>query len=203
MSIILALAPHPDDLEIGCGGTLAQHAKRGDEVHIFVATSGEVGGDAEIRKAEQIASAKILGVQAVHWGNFVDTTLPKFAPDLMASVEALVQSLKPDTVYVNFHQDTHQDHRELAQAVRSATRYVANVLAYETPSTIGFEPSAFMDISDTLPLKIEALQAHASQVDRTHVHLNILEIAMATSHFRGVQGKLSCAESFVPVRMRL
>lgn len=203
MSIILALAPHPDDLEIGCGGTLAVHAQRGDDVFIYVATSGECGGDANIRRQEQEAAAKILGVNKVFWGSFIDTKLPESSLDLMRSLEAVMQEVNPDTVYINHLNDTHQDHREMAQVAHSATRYVPNVLAYETPSTTHFEPTVYMDTADTLALKISALEAHESQVERTHIRLNIVEIALATSHFRGVQGKMSCAEAFMPIRIRL
>jgi LmbE family N-acetylglucosaminyl deacetylase len=203
MSKILALAPHPDDIEIGCGGTLAVHAARGDEVHLFVATDGGVGGDADVRKSEQQASAKILGVSYIHWGGFSDTCLPQQAMDLMEALEKIVHDVQPDTVYMNYRDDTHQDHRVLAQVANSVTRYVPNVLAYETPSSIAFEPTLFMDIDGAMNKKIEALGAHASQLERTHVRLNIVEIATATAHFRGVQGKLTCAEGFMPVRMRL
>jgi LmbE family N-acetylglucosaminyl deacetylase len=203
MSTILALAPHPDDIEIGCGGTLAVHAERGDDVHLFVATQGDVGGDAEVRKAEQEESAAILGVAQIHWGDFSDTCLPQQAQPLMSTLEQLVQQVQPDTVYVNYRDDTHQDHRVMAQVANSVTRYVANVLAYETPSSTGFDPSLFMDISETLSKKLKGLEAHSSQLERTHLRLNIVEIALATAHFRGVQGKLSCAEGFMPVRMRL
>ena len=203
MTMILALAPHPDDLEIGCGGTLAQHVQRGDEVHIYVATSGEQGGNAATRKQEQETAAKILGVKEVHWGAFVDTKLPESSLALMQDLEAVIEAVNPDTVYINHINDTHQDHREMAQVAHSATRYIANVLAYETPSTIGFEPTCFMETADTLATKLKALEAHASQVERTHVRLNITEIALATSHFRGVQGKMSCAEAFMPIRIRL
>ena len=203
MKTILALAAHPDDLEIGCGGTLAQHSARGDKVHIYIATSGDIGGEGEIRRTEQVEAAKILGVTEVHWGGFGDTRLPESAIALMADLERVVQHVCPDTVYVNYQDDTHQDHRVIAQVARSVTRYIANVLYYETPSTIGFEPTVFMDICETLEIKLKALKAHDSQIDRTHVRLNIIEIAMATTTFRGVQAKMSCAESFVPIRMRL
>ncbi|MDX8383748.1 MAG: PIG-L deacetylase family protein [Ghiorsea sp.] len=203
MSIVLALAPHPDDLEIGCGGTLAQHAARGDDVFIYVATSGEFGGTADVRKDEQEQAASILGVKQVFWGGFPDTRLPECGQKLMTSLEKVVQDVSPDVVYVNHKDDTHQDHRVLAQVAHSVTRYVPTVLSYETPSTLAFEPTAYMDTSDTLAKKLQALEAHASQVKRTHSRLNIIEIAMATSHFRGVQGKMSCAEAFVPIRVRL
>lgn len=203
MSTILALAPHPDDIEIGCGGTMAVHARRGDEVHLFVATQGGVGGDVEVRRAEQEASAKILGIAKVHWGAFSDTCLPQQAMALMEMLEKVVQGVQPNTVYVNHRDDTHQDHRVLAQVTNSVTRYVPNVLTYETPSSIGFDPTVFMDIDSTMDKKLKALEAHTSQLERTHVRWNIKEIAMATAHFRGVQGKLACAEGFIPVRMRL
>jgi len=200
---ILALAPHPDDLEIGCGGTLAEHAARGDDVHIFVATFGDVGGAGDTRKAEQQASADILGIHTIHWGEFLDTMLPNHHQDLMTKLESIIQQVQPDVVYVNHSEDTHQDHRVLAQVAHSVTRYVPNVLAYETPSTTSFEPTAFMGISDVLQLKLKALAAHASQLERTHIRLNIVEIALATAHFRGMQSKLSCAEAFMPIRMLL
>lgn len=203
MSTILALAPHPDDIEIGCGGTLAVHSDRGDDVHLFVATEGDVGGSADIRKSEQQKSAGILGIHEIHWGGCSDTSLPQQSMALMATLEKIMQQVQPDTVYVNYRDDTHQDHRVLAQIANSITRYVPNVLAYETPSSVGFDPTLFMDINDTMSRKIEALEAHASQLERTHLKLNIVEIALATAHFRGVQGKLSCAEGFMPVRMRL
>lgn len=203
MKRILALAPHPDDLEIGCGGTLAVHAGRGDEVHAFIATYGDVGGEAAVRKAEQEHAADILGIRHLHWGEFRDTCLPEQARALMARLESVVREVQPDTVYVNYRDDTHQDHRILAQIANSVTRYVPNVLAYETPSSHAFEPTLFMDIQETVDQKLKALEAHASQIDKTHLRLNITEIALATVHFRGVQGKLACAEAFMPVRLRL
>ncbi len=203
MKKILALAAHPDDIEIGCGGTLAVHAARGDEVHTFIATYGEAGGDAVVRKREQETSAKILGIGHLHWGGYGDTTLPQQAMELMKTMEALVAEVKPDVVYVNHRDDTHQDHRVMAQVANSVTRYTPNVLAFETPSTLGFEPCVYMDLQDTLNQKIEALKAHASQVTATRVKLDIVEIALATAHFRGVQGRLTSAEAFVPVRLRL
>jgi len=200
---ILALSPHPDDAEIGCGGALAVHVQRGDRVHLFVATGGGVGGDSKTRQQEQEASEKILGLTALHWGGFDDTHLPQHALQLMERLEALLAQVQPDTVYVNFERDTHQDHRALAEVTRSVTRWIPNVLAYETPSSIDFTPSLFMDIASVMERKFSALKAHDSQADKTRVSLDIIEIARANAHFRGVQGKLACAEAFVPIRMRL
>ena len=203
MNKILALAPHPDDVEIGCAGTLAEYARRGDEVHLFVATNGARGGDADARRREQEESARILGIRRVHWGGFEDTELTSNT-ELIHAIEKKVAEIGPATVLVNHHDDTHQDHRALARAAYSATRHVPNVLAYETPTTLNFEPHVYMDINATLSQKLKSLNAHASQVGRTNIQgLNIVEIALATVHFRGVQAKMSCAEAFMPVRLRL
>lgn len=203
MKKVLALAPHPDDIEIGCGGTIAEYVHRGAEVHLFVATDGARGGDAAVRRREQEASAAVLGLKAVHWGGFQDTELSS-GSELIHALERQVQAIGPDTVLVNFHEDTHQDHRALARAAHSATRYVPNVLAYETPTSLNFDPHVFMDIHGTLSHKLKALNAHASQIERTNIQgVNIVEIALATAHFRGVQAKISAAEAFVPIRVRL
>ena len=203
MKKVLALAAHPDDIEIGCGGALAEYAKRGAEVQLFVATDGAYGGDPEERRREQEKAAAVLGVKMVHWGGFEDTELV-VNTELIHALEGQVKAHQPDIVLVNYHEDTHQDHRALAQAAYSATRYVPNVLAYETPTTLNFDPHVFMDIHATLEHKLKALDAHASQIERTNIQgLNIVEIALATVHFRGVQAKLSAAEAFVPVRVRL
>lgn len=204
MSTVLALGAHPDDIEIGCGGTLAVLTASGREVHMYVASDGAKGGEGKVRRAEQSAAAAILGVQQMHWGGLEDTCLPGQAASLMAQIEVLVRRLKPQTVLVNYHEDTHQDHRALARAAHAATRYVPNVLAYETPTSNGFAPHVFSDIGATFERKIAALKAHASQVERTNIQgLTIIDIATATAHFRGIQGRLNSAEGFVPVRMQL
>jgi len=145
----------------------------------------------------------MMGLTGLHWGGFDDTRLPESALPLMERLEAVLAEVQPDTVYINFERDTHQDHRTLAEVTRSVTRWIPNVLAYETPSSIDFNPSLFMAIDAVMDTKFAALNAHASQADKTRVTLDITEIARANAHFRGVQGKLACAEAFVPIRMRL
>ncbi len=201
---ILALAPHPDDSEIGCGGSLALFAKQNADVHLFIATDGSAGGCANNRRQEQIAAANIMGISKLHWGGFTDTKLPENFDQLLQKIEALVVHIKPHLVLVNHEDDTHQDHRTLAQAAHAATRHIANVLAYETPTSRHFSPSVFMDISTTLEQKNNALYAHETQVNRTNIHgLSIFDVATSTAHFRGIQGRINSAEGFMPVRMRL
>jgi len=100
------------------------------EIHFFVATYGEYGGDPEIRTKEQEAAADFLGVKEVHWGGFKDTQLV-LSGDLIGAIEKVIKEVGPDVVFVNYPDDTHQDHHNLAEATVVAARYVKKVLFYE------------------------------------------------------------------------
>jgi len=198
---ILALSAHPDDLEIGCGGTLLKYAKAGHRVYLMVLTDGSRGGDAAARRTEQLASGKILGAQEVFWGGYHDTELP-VSRDAIQQIEDVVKKVYPAFIFVNYTDDTHQDHRHLASCTLTATRYTRNVLFYETPTTQNFSPTVYVDIDGLLEDKVRALQAHASQVEKTNIEsLSILEVARASAHFRGLQGRVRSAEAFVPLRL--
>ena len=72
---ILAIGPHPDDIEIGCSGTLIKYAQQGHGVFLLIITRGEKGGDSETRYEEQVKAAEIIGARDVFWGGFTDTEL--------------------------------------------------------------------------------------------------------------------------------
>jgi LmbE family N-acetylglucosaminyl deacetylase len=120
---ILAIGAHPDDIEIGCAGSLLKYAGSGHDVYLFVMTPGEMGGEAEIRKKEQARSAEIMNVRDLFWGEYNDTKLTTHL-SMISDIEAVVKKIKPDFVFVNYKEDTHQDHRVLSRAAVSATRYV-------------------------------------------------------------------------------
>ncbi|MFH1954202.1 MAG: PIG-L deacetylase family protein [Pseudomonadota bacterium] len=201
---ILAIGAHPDDIEIGCGGTLIKYVRRGHNVFLLLITKGEKGGDIETRHAEQVKAAEIIGAKDVFWGSLQDTELPGKEREIIHAVEGRIGQLNPDLIFVNFSDDTHQDHRRVTQSVLSATRYVKNVLFYEVPTTSNFVPHVFVDISDTLEGKIRALEAHQSQVMKTNIEdLSIVEIARSAATFRGIQGRVKCAEAFSALRLFL
>ena len=198
---ILAVGAHPDDIEFGCGGALAKYADRGHRLSLLVMTEGGLGGETTVRVAEQKASNQILGVDQIFWGGYADTTI-EVNKDVIAKIEDAIRAVKPDFIFCHYPDDTHQDHRHLAQAVISATRYIRNVLFYEGPTTQNFNPQIFVDISDTLDRKIESLKAHRSQVDKTNIQdLTILELARSTANFRGTQGRVKYAEAFASLRL--
>jgi len=198
---ILALGCHPDDIEFGCGGTLVKYAKAGHEVCLMVMTEGRAGGDSEIRRTEQEASAEILGCKRLFWGGYRDTELP-LNRELIRKVEGIIDEVGPDFIFVHYFDDTHQDHRNLANSTITATRYTRNVLFYEGPTTNNFTPTVFVDITEEEADKIAALEAHASQVGKTNIgDLSIVEVVHAAALFRGTQARVKSAEGFMPLRL--
>ena len=84
----------------------------------------------------------------------------------------------------------------------TATRYTKNVLFYEGPTTQNFAPTVFVDIQQALDRKIQALEAHVSQVKKTNIEgISIADLVRSSAHFRGIQGRVKTAEGFLPLRL--
>ncbi len=199
---ILAIGSHPDDIEIGCAGTLIKYAQRGHDVFLLLITKGEMGGEAEARYQEQIKAAEIIGAKDIFWGGFKDTELLDEGNKIIHVIEDYIKKIQPDFIFVNLFDDTHQDHRTVNRSVLSAARYVKNVMFYEVPTTNNFTPNVFVDIGSVLDRKLESLEAHASQMMKTNIqNLSIIDIARSTALFRGVQGRVALAEGFVSERL--
>ncbi|MBC8204968.1 PIG-L family deacetylase [bacterium] len=201
---ILGLGPHPDDLEFGAGGTLSKFARSGHDVYLMILTKGEYGGSAEVRETEQKEAAGIMGVKEVFWGGYKDTEL-NVDSDSIRTAEKVIKQINPDIIFASYMEDTHQDHRALSQIALSAARNAKNLLLYETPTTGScFKPCLFVDIDEVIKLKQRALMAHHSQVMKTNIEdTSIVELAIATSVFRGIQSRVKHAEGFVSVRFFL
>jgi len=199
---ILAMGAHPDDIEIGCAGSLLKYHNVGFDIYLMVMTLGDKGGDHQIRENEQIRSAEIMKASDLIWGGYEDTQLSLHMDTLVSDIESHIKKIKPTFLFVNYVDDSHQDHRTLCKAAISASRNIRNVLFYEVPTTHDFSPSIFVDIRDTMDIKIDALLAHASQMEKTNIEgLSIIDIAQSTAVFRGIQGKVARAEGFVPLRL--
>jgi len=199
---ILAIGAHPDDIEVGCSGTLAKYIQAGHDIYLLVMTDGHRGGSRALRKKEQRKSAKILNPRQLIWGGCEDTLLSLSMNRMIQDIEAVLKKVNPDFIFVQYDDDTHQDHRSLAKATISATRYVRNVLFYEGPTTQNFSPTVFVDIKETIDTKFATLLAHQSQVQKTNIEgLSITDIVRSTAVFRGIQGRVQFAEAFVPLRL--
>ena len=142
---ILAIGAHPDDIEFGCGGTLMKYAQAGNSVFMLLLTAGEIGGLPEVRMCEQEKAAHFIKAKRVFWGDFKDTEVPRDR-SVITIIEKVIRQVKPQVVLFNYLSDIHQDHRALAHAALSATRYIQEVLFYEVPTTQNFEPDIFVEL---------------------------------------------------------
>ena len=198
---ILAIGPHPDDVEFGCGGTLLRYGQAGNNLFQLIMTDGCVGGDPAMRKREQEKASQSLNIKQIFWGGYRDTELEDNR-EVIRKIEDVVNAVNPEVVLVNFSEDSHQDHRATARATIAATRNVKEVLFYESPTSMNFMPDIFVDITGILEEKVKLLELHASQVEKTSIeNLRITEIAKAYATFRGVQGRVRFAEGFRGLRV--
>ena len=196
--MILAVGAHPDDIELGCGGTLHKASKRGTKIVAIYLSKGEKSGDVKVRMRETIDALRILGVNNVHFGDFPDTEIP----DSFKAIDFLEQySIKhsPDLVLTHTINDTHQDHRQVGWLSISAFRNVPKILAYETPRVRPgtFSPTYFVDITGCLKKKWEALRCHVSQKEKRYL---AYESTVNLASFRGSQVGVPVAEAFEVVK---
>jgi LmbE family N-acetylglucosaminyl deacetylase len=170
-------------------------------VYLWIASDGSLGGDGSVRRQEQADSALVMGVRDVFWGDYLDTEIP-LTRELIVRLESVIRRIQPRMIFVHYPDDTHQDHRNLAQSTLSATRYVPNFLFYEGPTTQNFTPNCFTDIEKVLDKKLACLEAHRSQVAKTNIEdLTILELAVSSANFRGIQARVKYAEAFQSIRL--
>lgn len=189
---VLAIGAHPDDVEIGCGGALLAHRRAGDELAVLVMSDGDSSAEQRIRVAEQEDAADFLGAELM-WGGFRDGSVPEGRESIQA-VEAALSRFAPDVVYTHAPGDTHQDHRATASASISAARRVRRVLFYESPTSVAFSPSFFVDVNGLVEQKLDLIRCHISQVMKNGIV--DLEAVEAQARFRGFAARARQAEGF-------
>jgi LmbE family N-acetylglucosaminyl deacetylase len=199
MKVVLAVGAHPDDIELGCGGTLALHKMRGDKVYFLVLTKGEASGDPQVREMECRMAAEILSVDKLFFGGLQDTKVHD-GRETIDAIEKVVDEIDPDIIYVPDHKDTHQDHRNAGHATLSAARRCKMILLYECASTqTDFSPQVFVNIEKTFELKKKATLIFGSQVNsksppsRYSLAVKAVE---GLAKFRGYQAGVNVAEAF-------
>ena len=173
---VLAFGPHPDDVELGCGGTLLKLAEKGYRCAIVDLTRGEMGtrGTVETRAAEADAAATILKVMARENLGLPDGFVRNDDESRRKVVEA-IRAYRPKLVLAPYHQDRHPDHYHASELIYEAT-FVAGLRRYETgqgsyrpPKFVyymrwyEFEPTFIVDITDQYERKMEAIWSYASQ----------------------------------------
>ena len=195
---ILAIGAHPDDIELGCGGTMARAAKNGSEVFFLILSFGEMGGvKKDERESEARKSAKILGVKDIIFLGLPDTEI-KYEYETISKIEKIIEGIEPNEIYIPTPEDTHQDHRNTALSAITAARNMPLVLSYESPSTFPkFNPQLLVNIEETLPMKVKALKCYISQNKKLYMKIDAIE---GLARFRGLQAKVKYAEAFEIIR---
>lgn len=166
MVSVVAIGCHPDDVEFGCFGTLALYRKRKADVRVLLLTGGEKGGNKEVRLQAAKSACSLIGA-TLSYAGFEDGKLSDNW-ETVSWIEKELKKAKADIVYVICPSDSHEDHRNGGKAGISASRYVKNVLLYETASAKGFKPQIYVDITETLEEKVKALLMHKPDRKREH-----------------------------------
>ncbi len=221
MSKVLVIAPHGDDETYGVGGTLLRHRNDGDSIHWLLVTSvleqhGYSADEAEKRARTVQAVRKYYGFSDVAELGLPPAGLDQIPRnDLVGAFVELVDAIRPEIVYLPYPGDVHTDHRAVFEAGVAATKAfrcpsVRSVRAYETlsetdfgidPTAAAFRPNLFMDISDFLAQKLEALDLYPDELG-THPFPRSMTSVEALARLRGSAIGVEAAEAFMLLRER-
>jgi LmbE family N-acetylglucosaminyl deacetylase len=189
----LCIVAHPDDMEFGAAAAVARWTGQGKDVAYCMVTSGEAGIDGmepeecrKVREAEEVESARIVGVDRVDFLGFPDGVIEYGLP-LRAAIARAVRAYRPDIVITGNFEETwggrilnQADHIATGRAVVDGVRDAGNRWVFHDQLTDGLEPwggvtavwaaGSFdakhaVDISDTFDLGVESLKAHAAYID--------------------------------------
>lgn len=178
---ILAIGVHPDDIELGCAGTILKHIAAGKKVGVLDLTQGELGsrGSAALRLIEAENSAKILGISARENLGFADGFF-RNTKENQIEVIKILRKYQPDVVLCNAPKDRHPDHGRASELVSEACFY-SGLVKIETkldgstqdlwrPKAVYhyiqdrfIKPDFVVDVSEFIDKKIEAIMAFSSQ----------------------------------------
>jgi len=172
---ILAIGAHFDDIELGCGGTLAKHVFEGHRVSAYVATlsgyknaKNETIRSNDIARKEGLNAMEVLGVELIE-GQF-ETFEIEFVEDLNAEIITIVEDKKIEKVYAPWVGDIHHDHQAVARASLHSCRHVPRMLMYRSNwyhSNLEFKGNFYVDITKYWQKKKGAILAHESEIKRT------------------------------------
>jgi bacillithiol biosynthesis deacetylase BshB1 len=178
MASILVIGPHPDDQELGMGGSIARLASQGHRVHLVDMTNGEPTplGTPEKRAAESAAAAKILGIGRTLVG--LPNRQVVHSIEARHKVAAVIRVHRPDWIFLPFPIDAHPDHVAVTRIGEDA-RFDAKLTKSDIPGDpwypkriiyyycthlrMNFQPTFCLDISGQIDTKIAAVLAYDSQ----------------------------------------
>lgn len=187
---VLAVGAHPDDIELGAGGTLARLAQAGARVVMAVAS---IPADYAVRRREAVHAAGILGAEL---RILIDRGCTRIEDvkhyQLVGLLDDLVRELGPAAMLTHSASELHRDHATIHDACLSTQRlqYFDLFCFHPTmcrPIAVPFHPRAFVDITATIEVKMRAVAAHESQFASRGLDINVYkDMAQLTGRLVGV-----------------
>lgn len=214
---VLVFAPHNDDEVLGVGGTMAKYSQLGHEVYVCEVTSGNNPERVKRIQNEALEAHKLLGVrETIFLGLPVIGLRHTPTEDINSKILEVVERIKPNIAFIPHKGDMNFDHAEVTFSAMVALRPFNNpqlkaIYAYETLSETewntptvdnAYIPNVWSDITDTIDLKLQAMDCFKTQV-REFPHPRSLEAIEALSKFRGSTVCVNNAESFMLMRSNI
>lgn len=218
MTKVLVVAAHSDDEALGCGATIAKHTANGDSVEVIFMTNGVSSRDntnnIKNRETASQLAARALGIYDITQLDFPDNQMDTVSLlELIKPIENLISSIKPSIIYTHHAGDLNIDHVRTHQAVMTACRPMPDstvkcILAFEvlsstewqSPQSVAFVPNYFIDVSDYIQQKKQALYHYAEEM-RVEPHSRSFEHVDALLKHRGYSIGKRAAEAFMLIRM--
>ena len=221
MSNVLVIAAHPDDEVLGCGGSIAWHTSRGDNVIVLILADGvgsrqcsdkqeKNSSEVEVRQLNAKNANKILGVKELVMLSYPDNQMDSVPLlDVVQQIECVINIHNPSVIYTHNSSDVNIDHRVVHDAVIAACRpqpgsNIRQLLFFEIPSStewrppasrVMFSPNWHINITDTLAIKLEALSIYESEL-REFPHSRSIAAVEHLACWRGASVGLHAAEAF-------
>lgn len=217
MNKILVICAHADDETLGLGGTLCNHVKKGDTVHVQIFADGEsarLKSDTKIkiRQNQATKAAKELGIKQIEFLDYPDQQLDIIPlKDLAKKIENKMDKFSPNIVYTHYWGDVNQDHRRMFEATLIACRPTPNssikqLLCYETPSSTEWgnplknnQPTRFVNIEKFIERKIKAVANYSGEI-KPFPHPRSKKAIKNRAMFWGSSIGIKYAEAFYVVR---
>lgn len=196
---VLVFSAHPDDAEVGCGGTIAKYVSLGHAVKILTTV---VPAMKDVRLRESEAAARILGAE--HECLDIPSEEMIFNRAVVQRFDEAIAAFAPDLILTHWIKDSHNDHRVVANSTIAATRKNAcSVFMYEQTipggiTSSSFRAQKFIDITGSIEQKLESVRAHESQM-RSHGDWWLYGIR-GRAQYRGFQIRSRYAEAFEVVK---
>jgi LmbE family N-acetylglucosaminyl deacetylase len=204
---ILILAPHTDDAELGCGGTIAKFIEEGKNILWVVFSTAEeslpTGMPRDTLKKEFIEVTKKLGLNKNNYliEDFKVRRLNEKRQEVLELLVEVRNTYQPDLVIGPSQNDYHQDHLVLSNEMIRAFKSRASIISYELPwNHVTFNTQLFVELNDNqLEKKNELLKCYKSQLIKNRNYFS-QEFINGLARIRGVQVETKYAEAFEVIR---